>query len=507
MSRGRRYDSEPKLNLKKVFAVIIAIVVVIMIVFILKGILVNGDKKGKISSHSYFVAFQNNKYGVINEEGQTVIDPSYQEMIIIPNVKNDIFLCTYDVNYETGEYKTKVLNAKNEEIFTEYDQIEAISNKDTANNLWYEENVLKVHKDGKWGLINFNGKQILGIEYDEIIAIAGIKNAFRIQKGGKYGIADNEGKIVITPNYLEITNLGEDNKAGYIVKQDNGKYGIVDYSNKMILEAKFDGIEKVFGNGYYVVVMGGKQKLVNEEGNDVLTTGFDQIKAVLKNKEAGIVYTSNGKWGIMKFSSEVVIPAEYEELKEAKEGYLIAKQGGNYGVIDLTKTEKLPFQYVAVTYNEKADIYLAEDHNFNTNMINRDFEAKVSGILIDLNVEKGYFKLRVGEETRYYNFKFEEKQMTDLFATNTLFLSKKDGKYGFVDKTGKVVVDYLYDDATEQNTSGFAGIKKDGKWGSIDSKGNIIQEPTYLLDDYLLVDFIGRWHLGMDLNMNCYNQL
>ena len=65
----------------------------------------------------------------------------------------------------------------------------------------------------------------------------------------------------------------------------------------------------------------------------------------------------------------------------------------------------------------------------------------------------------------------------------------------------------LYDDATKQNTYGYAGVKKDGKWGAIDNKGNLIQEPTYNLEDYLKIDFIGRWHLGKDLNMNYYNQL
>ena len=52
----------------------------------------------------------------------------------------------------------------------------------------------------------------------------------------------------------------------------------------------------------------------------------------------------------------------------------------------------------------------------------------------------------------------------------------------------------------------FAGIKKDGKWGAINSKGEVTQEPTYNLDDYLQIDFIGRWHLGKDLNMNYYTQ-
>ena len=86
-------------------------------------------------------------------------------------------------------------------------------------------------------------------------------------------------------------------------------------------------------------------------------------------------------------------------------------------------------------------------------------------------------------------------------------MSKKDGKYGFVDKDGNVVVDYIYDAATSQNNFGYAAVKKDGKWGSIDDKGTVIQEPTYNLDDYLTIDFVGRWHYGKDLNMNYYNQL
>ena len=128
-------------------------------------------------------------------------------------------------------------------------------------------------------------------------------------------------------------------------------------------------------------------------------------------------------------------------------------------------------------------------------------------MLIELNETKGYLKLRIDDNYKYYNFKFEEKQETDIFPNRTLFLSKKDGKYGYVDKSGKVIVDYIYDDATEQNDYGYVGIKKDGKWGSINSKGNIVQEPIYNLDEYLLIDFIGRWHFGSDINMNYYNIL
>ncbi len=507
MSRGKRYE-ERKLNLKKVFAVILAFVVVIMSIFIIKGILTKDKEQVKITSKDYAVVFQDNKWGVIDSSGNIVIDPSYGEMITIPNSKNDVFLCIYDVNYETGEYKTKALNSKNEEIFTQYEQIEALSNKDVNHQAWYEENILRVKKDGKYGMINLSGKELVPCQYDNMVAMEGVKNTIKVTKDGKVGVIDNEGKEILGVQYIDITNLGKDNKNGFIIKKEDGKNGIVDYSNQTILEAKYDEIIKeIYGNDMYVVKQGGKQILVKKDGTEVLNTGYDEIKGILKNVENGVIFVKGGKYGVMKTSGEVTIPAEYEELKEAKSGVLMAKQNGKYGVIDLQKATKVEPNYKAISYNEKADLYIAEKEDFSNDIIDHTFAVRQSGILVDSDDEKEYIELKQGEEYKYYNFKFEEKSTLEVRTSNNLFKSKKDGKYGFVDKDGKVIVDYQYDDATEQNSFGYAGIKKDGKWGSIDNKGNVVQEPTYHLDDYLKVDFIGRWHLGKDINMNYYNQL
>lgn len=507
MSRGKRYDDEPKLNIKKVFAVIIAIVVIVMFIFIIKGLLTKDDVSGKITSESYFVVFKDNKWGVINSVGNYVIDPSYAEMIIVPNKKSGVFIVTYDIDYDSGTYKTKVLNEKNQEIFKEYEKIEAITNQDKNGNLLYEENVLKVQKNERFGLINLNGKEVLKPEYEEIVAVLGIENSFKIKKDGKYGIVDNEGKIVVDAKYADIDVLGKDNKSGFIVKDDSGKSGIIDYSENKVLEIKYDSIEKIYKNDLYVVVSEGKQKLVNRNGEDVLTTGFDSIKEILLSQENAVIFEKSNKYGIMNLSGEVIIESKYDLLKQSKMGIFIAKLGEKYGIINIQKEEKLPFEYSSIIYNDKADIYIAEDDKFNSNILNSNLESKIIGILAELNETKGYLKLRVDDNYKYYNFKFEEKQESDIFPNRTMFLAKKDGKYGFTDKSGQVIVDYIYDDATEQNDYGFVAVKKDGSWGSIDRKGNVIQEPIYNLDDYLLIDFIGRWHLGLDINMNYYNQL
>ena len=507
MSRGRRYE-EPKLNMKKVFAVIIAIIVIIMCVVMIKGILDRDKEKGNIASKNYFAAYQNNKWGVIDSEGNIVIDPSYAEMIIVPNSKEDVFLCTYDVDYDAGTYKTKALNSKNEEIFTDYSQIEAISNTDENNNLWYETNILRVEKDGKYGLIDLSGKTLLECEYDEITALGGSKGILKISKDGNYGVVGEDGKILIPPQYANIENLDTESKVGFVVQNEEGKYGIVDYSNATILEPKYDEITKVYGSDNYVVKQAEKEIIVKKDGTEVLNNSdYDSITEVLKNTENGVIYKKQDKFGVMKLSGEITIDAEYEDLKESKSGILIAKKDGKYGVIDISKNQKVEFKYNSIFYNEKADLYVAEDEEFNNEIIDNTFAVQKTGILLDLDDEKGYIKLREGEETKYYNFKFEERKESDIFISNTLFISKKDGKYGFVDKEGNVVVDYIYDDATQQNEYGFAGVKKDGKWGVVDKQGKLLQEPTYDLEDYLTVDFIGRWHLGKDLNMNYYNQL
>lgn len=504
--RGRRFE-EPKLNMKKVFAVILAIAVVVMFVFVIMGLLNKDKDEGKIVSKDYVVAFKDNKWGVIDNQGNIVIDPSYAEMIVIPNSKNDVFLCTYDVDYTSGTYKTKALNSKNEEIFKDYEKIESIQNIDEKANIWYESNCLKVRKNDKYGLINLSGKELLPCEYDEITAIEGIKNALKIKKDGKCGIADCDGKIVLKTEYADITNLGNDSKDGFIIKNDEGKQGVVNYSGELVLEALYEEVLKIHGNDLYVVTKSGKQVLVKNDGNEVLSKGFDEITDILKNEDNGIIFKKNSKYGVMKTTGDITIQAKYDNLKEAKSGVLIAKESNKYGIIDLEDNTKVEFKYSSIIYNEVANIYIAEDESFNNEILDDEYNVKLSGILIDLSEEKDYIELRVNNEYKYYNFKLEEKNVADIFTSNTLFLSKKDGKYGFLDKSGKVVVDYIYDDATEQNKYGYAGVKKDGKWGSIDNKGNLVQEPIYDLEDYLKIDFIGRWHYGKDVNMNYYNQI
>lgn len=500
MGKGKRYNGEKKLNMKKVFAVIIAIVVVIMFIFIIKKLLTNDNPSGKIQKTNYFALYSDNKWGVIDSTGNKIIEPAYAEMILVPNSKEPVFICTYDVDYNNSTYKTKVLNQKNEEILKEYELVETIDNYDNNKNIWYEE-VLKVKKNNKYGLANFQGKEILDCQYDNIYSLKGIKNSLIIEKDGKKGLVSNEGTQIIAPEYTEIKPLGEEYKTGYIVTNQEGKSGIINYTKEVILECNYDEIKNNQSTQNFIVKQDGKWKVINKEKQIILDNNFDDIKSV---DDEFIVVQKNKKCGVYTINGEEKISPIYNNLKHAFGEYFIAQKDKNYGIIKLDNQTILDFGYSTIDYNEKANLIQASKDELTTQILDSNFEVKLTGILSELNIEKGYMKLRIDDNYKYYNFRFEEKSNKDILETNTLFLDKKDGKYGYINKAGEVVVDYIYDDAREQNSYGYSAIKKDGKWGVIDRNGKVILEPKYNLDNNLVIDFIGQWHLGEDINSNYY---
>ena len=499
MSRGKRYETEGKLNYQKVFAVIIAVIVIIMVVMIIKNVFVQREKLSK--KYEYFTVFSSEKWGVINQDGEIVINPSYQEMIVIPDKTKDVFICTYDINEEDGTYKTKALNRKNEEIFTQYDQIQVLENIDDNDNIWYEKNVLKVMQNGKYGLIDLNGKKLLDCEYDEINVMKGIENSLLIKKDGYVGLVNNAGTILIDVKYSDIKNLGTTYKEGYITIDENGKCGIVSTTKIQILENKYNEIKQVYLGDNYYVVEDGKEKIINQAGETLIDNGFDDIKSSTKR---GIIFTQKDLYGEMSTSGDILIEAKYQDLKEANEGIYIAKKDEKYGIIDENEKEKVPFEYTGIIYNEKANVFLAEDENYKTTIINDKYETKLNGVLVELNVNDKYIRMRVGSDYKYYNLSLEEITSQEALPNNTLFLKKENGKYGYVDKKENVVVDYIYDDATEQNPYGFVAVKKDGVWGSLDRNGKIIISPKYKMENNLKIDFIGKWHLGENIGTDYY---
>lgn len=507
MSKGKRYDGDQKLNIKKVIVVaIVIILIVIAIVSIIKLPKSSSSKSNdkRTITNSYISVYSNGKWGVINSKGDIIIEPTYDEMITIPDPTKEIFICQKNVDLNNKTFTSKAIDDKQNTLFTSYDEVEVLQNVLSDGSIYYQTNTLKVKKGDLYGLINFKGKELLPCEYTSIEPLQNVKNSFITVKDKLKGLVDDSGNIIIENKYADIQSLTDKYEDGYVVKNDSSKYGLINYNKKQILECKYSDISHVTGSNIYIVKEDDKIEAVNNKGEVILTDSFDKVESI---ENSDLVIKKDNKFGLIDSTGKELIAPEYQDLKYAFDDNYIAKKDDKYGIISKDATEKVQFKYDKITYLSEEGFFRAENSDGKSDLIDMNLNVKATGIVSEISATNGFIKLRTNGEYKYYNFKLEEKTIQDLYPANTLFISKKNGKYGFVNKQGQVIVDYKYDDATEQNSYGYAAVKKDGKWGTIDIDGNEVVSPKYYLLQNTVVSFIGKWHLAADINANYYTDV
>ena len=505
-NRGRRFDDEPKLNMKKVIATIIALLVIAMVIASIVMLL---NKKNREQQNierpiEYFSAYTDSKWTVINSKGEEISQVSYDEMIVVPDSQKPIFIVTYDVDYSNGTYKTKAVNERNEQLFTNYENVNAIVNYNSVDDVWYNADVLTYQKDNKYGLIDFSGNEILPAEYEEISSLPGILRNVLVKKDGNYGLYNTSSKtMTIAPQYADIQAFGDTYNDGYIVKDANGKSGLVGSDGNTILANLYDEILKVSGYDKYVVKNGVKTQLISKDNTVLLDTGFDEIVGITANN---LIIINAGKYGVITTEGEIVIEAAFDFIEYCFDDYYIVSTGGQYGVINSLKENVIENKYQNIEYRSDIVSFVCENADYTADIYTRDFNQVLTGTITKVDTEAGYICMRVGDNYKYYNLQYQEISSRDALKDNTLFLVKENGKYGYVNRENQKIVDCIYDDAKEQNQFGFCAVKKDGKWGVLQSNGAVLQEPSVELDNNLQIDFIGTWHLSENMELNAYTK-
>ena len=568
------------MNMKKKNIVMIVIVLLIIIAiagwFIYRQIEKNGREyeieKINVQDYAYSILRQEGKYGVINNSGDVVINPTYTN-VIIPNPQKAVFIC-YDENNTT-----KVLNQNNEQIFSEYAQLQPIRLKNIASDLMYEKNLLTYKQDDKIGLINLEGEVIANPIYETIEGLPYKEGELLVKLDGKYGVINNKGNNLVEPEYDQITvdnyTTEEDGykRAGYIVSnttEDGYRYGYVDVDGNLLLEPAYTEISRITnikdGNNIYLIVaQNGQYGLVknqepiikneyqsisyNSESNTltlektkrygvatldgevIIPTEFVQIDStgiyiyatdvdgnVTAYKEDGnpaeidsnvyilntenenykikIDNTQGSSYSILNQAGEQITKQNYSYINYLYDNYFIVSvTGGKVGVINDKEEPVIEIQYDSIEKVEGTDYILTRlSQNSSTQLYDKNFKQLCEMTNAIVKKEDNYIKIYNDTETKYFDLEGNEKQNTDIFPDNQIYAKSKDEKWGFVDKSGNVVVDYIYDKVTDLDSYGYAGIKLEGKWGVVDANGKVILEPTYTFNVQTEPQFIKDYY-------------
>lgn len=73
---------------------------------------------------------------------------------------------------------------------------------------------------------------------------------------------------------------------------------------------------------------------------------------------------------------------------------------------------------------------------------------------------------------------WRSKHASSSSPTDALFEIEEQGREGFIDRAGQIVIAPCFD-AVGEFSEGLARFKRDGRWGYIDPAGNIVIEPTF----------------------------
>lgn len=223
---------------------------------------------------------ENGKYGVIDKHGTIILPPTYnyikefndglapaqmdgkwgfintQGELVIPLNYDEVGQFAYGVAAVKSQDKWGVIDQSGAALTAfEFDEIKQFEGK--------IPNVLGVKKNEKWALFSTSGQQLTPYAYDGLED--GFKASFHRQydvyvevlKDGKWGLLDGDGREVIAPQYDSIDTYAQ----GLIPVSKDGKLGYVDLNNQVVIPFEYYDALPFFENGRAFVY-------INTEGED-----------------------------------------------------------------------------------------------------------------------------------------------------------------------------------------------------------------------------------------------
>ncbi len=521
------------MNKKSIFLIcVIAIVIVIIITFFVISKKRTENRNYdllQVSEYKYYTLKVEDNYGVIKRDGNVLIEPQYDE-VQIPNQDRDVFIVKEDDKYI-------VFNEKNEQIFKETPDVSAIEGKDDAEEVIYNNTVLKYMENGLYGLISLDGEKITKPLYEEITSLKDKYGEILVKKDGKYGVVNVKGKRLVATKYDSIvgdgfSENGSYKNGGYIVGNRSNKgiqYGYLDKNEKEIVKIEQESLYRVTELNsqdiYLVGSQNGRYALFKNKEN---LTDYKYIDIFYNNGTQCFTVTKNKSYGLINMEGKVLIPEEYEELMVVGIYVKAHKNNSDY-IFDLNGNQVKDSKFTSLQQTKTGKFYITINDDYKYGIADKNQEVVVenkydyideietTGLLIatiddDVTIYSGnaseivsvedakveltgdYIKVITSDEAYYLTVQGRKVDNKTVYLENKIYASKDNGKWGFVDLRDSIIVPYQYDEVTELNEYGFAGIKKNGKWGVINSDGKIVLEPIYESDEVNPI-FIGKYVL------------
>ncbi len=308
---------------------------------------------------------------------------------------------------------------------------------DTAGRFSY--GFAPVSRDGSYFYIDVTGETVIdAADYDYIYPFA---NGYaRVEQDTLIGFLDARGEIAVAAIYEDAFDVSE----GLIAARLDGKWGYLSTAGKTVIPFAYD-YATPFSGGVAYVEKGGGGMLINTSGTVVAPVVYSALRD-------GLALTKGaGGWGFVDAAGEISIECVWQDVELPSEGFIGVSVEGKWGFADYSG---------AIVIDPKWDFVWPFS----------DGAAMVGTLSADLRT--------VGE---YAFIDTRGKQLGDASFKNArpfsggLAAVSNGVNWGYIDTSGKLVIDYLYAYAADFDAdSGYALVGRDGVFYVIDKTGSAL---------------------------------
>ena len=405
------------------------------------------------NSGDYFITKLGKNYGVLNDQGQKIIDFSFESITL---TENNNFIVSKNINNVKSTYG--LISSKGEgileAIYTNISEIDATTFNVTFNGQSYfiDENgtvksqkytsieplsyvsatnlYYKVELKKKQGLINKNGEVVIPLSY-ESINLAG--NYFIVSNtipkvGSRFGIIDQNGKVVLELKYKNIDFCGNNlfsidtNNITKSTVTNCKLYSLT--SNSFLTKDTFDSINKV-ENGLLMVQKNELVGYINELGETIVSpiyqpyygeplgdapdgeggqeekcyvsSSFDENIANydIYDKTELLLVQLDEKIGYINFKGEIIIPIIYSYGSNFYKGMAsVSYENQNKSIID-TKGKVILENAEILYYYNNSKYAIAKQENSFFKIDTETHKAELYSLLKEMDYIDHYKKYKI----------------------------------------------------------------------------------------------------------------
>ncbi|MDT8902498.1 WG repeat-containing protein [Anaeroselena agilis] len=390
---------------------------------------------------------------------------------------------------------------------------EGFVNVQVASSAYYlrDDMPLRVQLSGgdKQGLLHIGtGKWVIPPRFEEVKLLSTMRSMgndyldiFAVKADGRWGVVDKEGSLLAAPRYSAIIYKGEglllavaggEYEGAFIPVTKGGKWGVLDRQGRVLIVPRFDYVDD-FADGMARVKEGEKYGYIDKDGNLAVPPQYDHTWGF---RDGLAIVKDNGKYGYIDKTGKMVIAPQYEYQGAMlfSEGLAAVKVKNKWGYIDKKGTMVIAPQFSEAGYFAGGLAVVRPSGK--AGAVNRAGEMVIEPVFDDLILTAGepamgLVYINNYTASRYVFIDEFGKPITPWFEGAWDFQEgiakvRVDGKFGFIDTAGKMVIEPQFSHASRHCQNGMVFVERDGKRGFRDKEGRWLAQLLFGLNSYYI---------------------